>query len=275
MSALNTAMNVIGTLAAAKSLFSEKPAAKNSKVKNFISEISNRSVSRTNLFEIVITPPPVLQKEAFVSNLTLYAEGAQLPGLFIQTTDVKRYGVGHSEKVAFGSSVNDINMTFIGDGQGKVYQFFYKWLQSIVRSDYDIRSSVNVSEGGLNPFEVEFKDNYQATITVTTFNEQGTPVLSYKLTNAFPTNIADIALNWGDSAQLMSIPITFTFFQSQLDTGEAATTPTMSNVLTPFQQIVKAGTAIQAIAAMRKPTSIGDILNATSNAKNVLSGYNL
>jgi hypothetical protein len=275
MSALNTAMNVIGTLSAAKSLFGEKPAAQNSKINNFISEISNRSVSRTNLFEVVITPPPVLQKESFVSSLILYAEGAQLPGLFIQTSDVKRYGIGPSEKVAYGSSVNDINMSFIGDGQGKVYQFFYKWLQSIVRSDYDIRSSVNVSAGGLNPFEVEFKENYQATITITTFNEQGTPVLSYKLINAFPTNIADIALNWGDSAQLMTIPISFTFFQSQLDTGEVGTTPTLSNDLSPFQKIVKAGTAIQAIASMRKPTSIGDVINATTNAKNVLSGYNL
>jgi hypothetical protein len=269
MSLLDTAMNAIGTGLAVKSLFGGNGSSPPSgKMNKFMSEIRQAGVARTNLFEVVITPPPVMagSKES-AQKVSLYAEGAVLPGRSITTQEIARYGYGPQEKIPYSMQFQDYTIQFIGDGRGEIYKFFYNWMQKIVRGDKIITPDNDA-------YEVEFRDQYAATIEVFMFNEQGQIILSSKMTNAFPIQMPDVSLSWGDSS-MMQFSTTFAYTQAQLQQSETAFVGKNgpSFELSGLQKLIKIGTAVQAIAAIKRPTSIQDALSSATNVKNVINGF--
>lgn len=273
MGLLNTAMNAIGTVAAVKSLFGSKPAGgATGRMNNFIAEIRQNSVARTNYFEITFSAPKILAGEgsATARKISLYAEGASLPGLFLQTDDsIKRFGIGPQEHVPYSAQTNNTTINFIGDGKGEIYKFFYNWIQGIVRSDYVVTSQ-NVSRNGLSPYEVEFKSEYAQTIVIRTFNEQGDTIFEYELREAFPKSIADVSLNWSESS-MMQFSVEFCFLQSKLLTSDvpAKLTPNGITQLSPFQKLAKIGTAVTTIASLKRPKNVQDALSSITTLKNL------
>jgi hypothetical protein len=271
MSALNTAMNAIGTVAALKSLLGgDASSGPGGRVASFISQIRESSVARTNLFDVTITSPRVLTGNPAAAKISLFAQGTSLPGLNIQTSDIIRFGYGPHEKIPYTSQTNDLTVTFIGDGRGQIYKYFYNWMQGIVRSDYPIPTAY-VSKNALAPYEVEFKSEYSTTIVIKTYDEQNSTILEYELTDAFPINLPEVALSWSESS-MMQFSVTFAYLQSRLKTADAPAEVTKNGVgaLSPFQQLVKIGTAVQAISSLRAPTSVQDALSSATTIKNVL-----
>lgn len=270
MSTLNTAMNVLGTAAAVKSLLGGGGGGAGGKMNNFISELRQNSVARTNLFDVTLTPPRILVGSAVASKISLYAEGAQLPGLNIQSDDsIKRFGYGPQDHVAYGSSVNDITLNFIGDGKGEIYRFFYRWMQGIVRSDYEVPSN-KTGFNGLAPFEVEFKENYQTVVDIKTYNESGDTILHYQLTNAFPKSLPDVSLNWSESS-MMQFSVTFTYLQARLVNADTPVRLSPNNIegLSSLQKLVKIGTAVQTIASLKRPRGVQDAISSATTIKNI------
>lgn len=268
--ALNTAMNAIGTAVALKSLLGGGSSSPGGKLSKFMAEIREASVARTNLFDVTMTAPRILSGSPVAEKISLYAEGAQLPGLNIQTDDsIKRFGIGPQDNSPYSSGVNDITLSFIGDGRGDVYKFFYRWMQGIVRSDYNV-SGVRNGYNGLAPYEVEFKREYETTINIKTYNEQGDVVFDYKLLNAFPKSLPDISLSWDDSG-MMKFSVTFCYLQAELGNVDQplALTKNGLNQLTPFQKLVKIGTAVQTIASLKRPGSVQDALASATTIKNI------
>lgn len=268
MSALNNAMNVIGTAAALKSVFGGtegKPPA--GRMSNFMSEMRRVGVARTNLFEIEITPPKcMIASTESAQKISLYAEGAALPGRSIETQEFARYGYGPNEKFPYSMQFQDYTVQFIGDGQGEIYKFFYNWMHQIVRGDQPVNNDSN-------GYEVGFREDYSVDINLRTYNEQGDTILATKMTNAFPIQVPDVSLSWGESS-MMQFSVTFAYTQAEL--LNAATSFVGKNGgppgLSTFQKLVKIGTAVQAIAAIRRPRSIQEALSSTTNAKNILTG---
>jgi hypothetical protein len=275
MSLLNTGMNALGTFAVAKSLFGGKSEEAKSKVNRFFSEIRASGVARTNLFDVVITPPKMMNGNKTVNKISLYAEGASVTGRSIQTADLKRYGIGPQEKIPYSMQYNDITLTFIGDGKGEVYKFFYNWMQGIVRGDSGVTTYDTEKDGnGKTSYEVEFKSNYATNIIVTTYNEQGDPVLYTRLIGAFPISVPDISLSWSDSG-MMQFSVTFAYLQSQLADTETPIKVGKGGVegLSALQKLVKIGTAVQAISALKRPRNIQDALASSTSIKNITSGF--
>jgi hypothetical protein len=274
MSALNTAINVLGTAATLKSLFGGTSTS-SGKMNNFISEIRQNSVARTNLFEVMISIPTVMgSSSATAQKLSLYAEGAQLPGLNIQTDNIKRYGIGPMESVPYSIQNNDITVNFIGDGKGEVYKYFYNWMHSIVKGDSFITGGGS-SSSGLAPYEVEFKEDYRSTLTISTFNEQGQNVLQYELYDAFPKNLPDVTLNWSDNSTMMQFGVTFGYMQAKLKNANSPLQVNQNGIgeLSMLQKAIKIGTAVQAISSLRRPRNIQDILASSTTVKNVTRSF--
>lgn len=269
MSTLNTAINAIGTIAAVKSLLGSDGGGASEKYGNFLADIRASSVARTNLFEITITPPQILNGDGTARKISLYAQASGLPGTFLQGYDnLKRYGFGPNEFLPREQQTNDTTITFIGDGRGEIYKFFYRWMQGIVPSDIAPYSQ-NQNFTGLAPYEVEFRQNYASTIQLTMFNEQGQSIIEYEFTEAFPKSLPDVQLNWSDTG-MMVFPVVFAFTQARLlNVNTQASTNSTKFELSPLQKLVKVGTAVQAIAALRKPTGVADALNVASTIKSV------
>lgn len=270
------AAKFLGTALSAVGLFSALTGSSSSgaygRYNNFLSEFREKSFARTNLFEVVIQPPLIMRGEKMFDNLHLYAESANIPGLMFATSETRRYGTGPIEKKPYAPIFNDISVSFLVDGQGDLYKFFYTWMNRIVSSDQFVNGNA-AHPNGLAPFEVEYKDDYKCQMMISTFDEAGNGVLSSQLVDAIPIAISDTPFSWGDTDQVMKLQVTFTYFQHILNTDKGEAVSGYRRPLSGFQQIVKAGTAIQTISSLKKPQSVGDVINVINNAKIISRGY--
>lgn len=271
MGLLNTGMNALGTFAAVKSLFGSKPKDDAAgKMNAFLSQIREKSVARANLFDVKFAAPKVMVGNKTVGSLSLYGSVAQLPGYYIQTTETARYGIGPSEKTAYGMSFNDITVKFIGDGKGEVYKFFYQWLQGIVRGDMDPAFYDKKDNNAKGAYEVEFREDYAVDIDIATYNEQGTETILSRLTSAYPINITEVELDWG-SDSLMEFSVQFTYRRASVVGADQPIKDSKNGIegLSMLQKLVKIGTAVQVISSIKRPANIQQALSSASTVKNL------
>lgn len=269
MSILNTAMNAIGTAAALKSIFGgSEGRPPTGRMSTFMAEVRSAGIARTNLFEIEITPPKcMLGSKESAQKISLYAEGAALPGRSLETQEFSRYSYGPREKIPYSMQYQDYAVQFFGDGRGEIYKFFYGWMNNIVKGDEPVNNDSN-------GYEVSFREDYCVDINVRTYNEQGDTILAAVMTNAYPIIIPDVNLNWSDSG-VMQFSVTFAYTQARLLNAETVFVgknggpPTLSLL----QKLVKVGTAVQAISAIRRPSSVQEALSSTTNIKNVINNF--
>lgn len=276
MSFLNTAINAVGTYATLKSLFGGGGGGEGGKVANFLSEIRQSGVARTNMFDVVITPPKIaLSNGSVAQKISLFAEGAALPGRTIQQQEFSRYGYGPHEKFPYSAQFQDYTLQFIGDGRGEIYKFFYNWMNGIVRNDYRIETyGSQVDKGGKSAFEVEYRENYAVDINLNVYNEQSETIFTVTLTNAFPIQVPDVNLNWGDSS-MMQFSVTFAYTQAILNNADQPlkTSQGASNELSTLQKLVKIGTAVQTLSTLKRPGSVQDALSSATTIKNVTRAF--
>jgi len=160
-------------------------------------------------------------------------------------------------------------MTFYGDASGTVHKFFYQWMTGMIK--FDNSMSGRPGQNKLMPFEVEYKDDYKVDITITTIDEKTRTLMEFKLYEAYPIALGDVPMSWGETDNFIKIPVTFTFTRWKrtdlsLDLEEAFSG--MSTV----QKLLKAGTAIQTLASLRKPGNVADIINIVNNSKTAVGG---
>jgi len=94
------------------------------------------------------------------------------------------------------------------------------------------------------------------------------------MTNAFPIQVPDVSLNWSDSS-MMQFSVTFAFTNVQLQDANRVVEGSKGSIepLSTFQKLIKVGTAVQAIAAIKRPADIQDALGSIANIKNVISNF--
>lgn len=282
---IDTAMNVLGTAALGKSLLDvlgtgSKKTPGRSKLSKFYASLKKHNIAKTNRFDVEFAIPPILGPSFNSSEtqqlLQLRCEAANVPGVTVTTADVQRYGYGLHEKIPTGATMSDFTCSFIGDSEGLIYKFFYLWTTGIVKWDEKPNAGAKPSYNQLRPYEHEYKQRYATRIQLYTYNESDDNLIGYQLHDAFPVSIGEIQYNWGDTDNLVRIPINFAysyFTVDKIESSIASFKPRALNSLGMFESIVKAGTAVQTIAALKKPQSIGDMINVVNNAKNVISGY--
>jgi len=278
MSLLNTGLNVLGTAAVLRSFAGRNKPDADNRMNRFMSEMRSNGIARTNLFDITIPIPRMLLLEQTTDRvekkLSLYAETAQLPGVNIQTDNIKTFGVGPMEAMPYSIQTNDLTLTFLGDGKGYVYKFFYQWLHQIVRGDSAMTVDT-VSKNNLSPYEVEFKDQYSVDLTLYSYNEQSQVIFEYKIYDAFPKNLPDISLSWQDQSNYMQFGVTFSYLRAELLNVSEAVQGTQNGFkgLNTLQKLVKIGTALQTLKTLRKPTSLQDALASTTTVRNVSGAW--
>jgi len=244
--------------------------------------IRTYGVLRDNLFATSISLPNYLTaaqrsvKGVVVSDdLMLYAQAVNLPGVNIATGETRRYGFGPGIRYARDVSFNDVAVTFIGDGAGAILKIFTDWMNGIVKFDEYLSPSNSLSDP---PFFFRYKKDYVAKkFFITVFNESRDEVAVYYLEDAFPTSISDINLNWGSTNQLASFTVNFTYTRW---THRSAVEDITEKLQVPGQgdasilsMLFQAGTAATMLTSLRRPRSVGDVINATSTAAFILGRF--
>ena len=175
--------------------------------------------------------------------------------------------------------------TFIGDRQGIIRSYFETWMnrsmffqgqKENLGGSGKPRHNAALSASGMRPWEYEYRDDYVSTALLITYDESETKLVGYKFFDIFPIGVGEVQYNWGDNDNLVRIPINFAYSYrtSELYTiNEPDKSRSKGSSLGLFAKLIKAGTAIQLMASLKKPQSVGDVINVVNNAKIVSSAF--
>lgn len=190
-------------------------------IRDFTTNIDKKGgLMRNNKFLVRIPYPLGFDTSSVLKNnsrmIELFCDSTSLPGVTINTTEVRRHGYGPVEKFGFAPLFNNLQMTFISDKQGAMHNFFYNWTKII--TNYDVRygdfNSFNLqipSTEDQRAYEISYKSTYISDVEIVVFDENGAETMKVVLRNAYPTAVGDIQMNWNDTNDFVRIPVSFTF----------------------------------------------------------------
>lgn len=184
-------------------------------IDTFINSLNKQGTVQTNKYEVKIARPRIfVDNEAIFEQLKYRAESVRVPGITLETTDVRRYGHDIRQKMPTGASYNDIGITFIEQDMNRISKFFYYWLHRIYafRSSADIGATLTtIPASGLPQATVEYKDYYSTRIEIDVFNNSGDLTMSVILEDAFPITMGDVSLGWSDRNSLYKLNVSFSY----------------------------------------------------------------
>lgn len=168
----------------------------NTNLQGFISTFKKHYAIIGNKFEVNITPPNLFKaknKTPPDDNLLLfYCESLDLPGLHLMTSPITFYG--EPIERPYTKNYEDIELTFLVDGEMQIKQFFDTWITAIIDN-----TSRNLM----------YYDDYHTTIQIT-IKENDADIYTIQLLEAYPKQISPIDMS-ADSKELMKLRVTFVY----------------------------------------------------------------
>lgn len=184
----------------------------------FRSEVSGAdSVLPTHSFLVVFAPMAWTRAKFSSQNLdsllTMRCDNVVLPSVnLLQEQNIRRYGFGPVENVAYGINVGDFTLQFIVDKSALVVEYFEEWLNLIVNRDSFGGANINNNTNGRKPYEIAYKDTYSCpNVNVFVYDRAQNAVMEYNIYDVFPTGIQSMNMSWSEENNLMKLNITFSF----------------------------------------------------------------
>ncbi len=179
-------------------------------INKFKQNVSDYGYLYTNAFEVLIATPQVIfnailgqsnssvPTQKIAENLKLRIDQVRAPGISLMTTDVNRYGIGATQKFPINAQFQEISFSIILDEYGEIWQYWYQWLRAI--------NDFGGTESELPKYQMEYKDKYSTVMQIVMYDHYGNAIQKINLFEAFPTNIREVPLAWGDN-QLVKLNI--------------------------------------------------------------------
>ena len=188
-------------------------------IERFKAEVSSAdSILPTHSFLVVFAPMPwAIQRYPQAGNLdsilTMRCDNVILPSInLLQEQNIRRYGFGPVENVAYGINVGDFTLQFIVDKKAHVVGFFEAWLNRIVNRYSYGGADMNTATDGRTPYEIAYKDTYAcSSVNVFMYDRSQNNVLEYNIYDVFPTGIQSMNMSWSEENTLMKLNVTFSF----------------------------------------------------------------
>lgn len=170
----------------------------------------NNGVAVSNLFMVRITPPLALLDQIGSNDLLFFCRAADIPGMNLQTVDYRPNAFGAIERRPVALPNEPLSTIFMVDGNFAIKSFFHRWMQLIV--NYNNQNAHATQQDNQLPYEFGYKEDYASTVEVTMLTpaDDGTRY-TYTYHNAFPMNIGNVGVAWENSAEIMTMPVVFTY----------------------------------------------------------------
>jgi len=167
-------------------------------ISNFLSTFTS-DLAKTNRFDVnVPIPVGLIQYVKNTRALNYRCEAANLPGRTVATTEQKTYGP--IEKFPYLSTYNDIDLTFIVDGDMNQKVFFDAWINY------------------LNPTlsnNFRYKGDYATTLTINQYDQSNNLTYTVALYDAYPISMNQLDLDWSnDGYHKLSITFAYTYWKN-------------------------------------------------------------
>lgn len=243
-------------------------------VSEFSAQINRHGLAQNNLFILRITLPTALQfleQEIGTNVLTFLCRSVDLPPISVETLEYRPRGFGPGESRPISMNYDPLQTIFMVDSNYGVLKFFHRWMQEIV--NYDVEAGyTSSSPSSLLPYEFGYKEDYECTIEVIMYSGPSEDrFYTYKFGKAFPKTIGNIQLAWENSAEITTLPITFSYSELKVDgtvRGSVANQVNRGNSI--FGYLSSLNTFGQAVSGLSFPRSIQDAVNQYTDVTTML-----
>jgi len=151
--------------------------------------------ARPNQFKVTMPFPGYSQVGGEIEELAFLCKITQLPAMSIPFVTVPFRG--RQIKIAGDRTYADWTITVINDTNFKLRNAFERWSNGI--------NNATDGEGLTNPAD------YQVDAFVDQLDRNGATIKSYTLRGVFPTEVAQIELDYGNNDQIEEFGVTFAY----------------------------------------------------------------
>lgn len=164
---------------------------------DFTSFVREKSLSRSNRFEVFITPPNVTARSIDeAKQVSLLCEISNLPPINLTVKPFKIFGPSYQRPITSEYGGDGISMTFHIDRDMVLKRFFDDWIEGVVRR---------------NDYMVNYQFDYTTTITIRQLDEQNNVTYEIELLEAFPRSITLVDLNHSAQNQTNRLNVIFAY----------------------------------------------------------------
>lgn len=235
-------------------------------INEFSAEINKMGLAKSNLFYTFISLPPnlsFLNSEISDKQLRFLCKSASLPAMSVSTNGNQPQSYGMSELRPTAFDPQTVSFIFMVDSGFSTVRFFHRWMQSIVNYN-DSSGNEHEDEQNKLPYIFEYKDNYVSTVETVVYSHHSTSSrYLYRFGNAYPTNVGEIQVSWDAGAEILSLPVSFTFDRFFVD-GMGPTARGNASALPA--NLPSQGTISQSFP---QASPIQDIVNQFTNISNI------
>jgi len=155
-----------------------------------------KDLARANRFDVNIPIPlTLIPYIKSAKNLTYRCENAHLPGRSLMTIEQK-IGSNPVEKYPYLTGYNDIDLTFIVDGDMQQKIFFDAWM-NFINPTYN--------------YNFRYKSDYSTTMQINQYDLENKISYSVNLFDAFPVSMNQLDLDWSsDNPHKLSVTFAYT-----------------------------------------------------------------
>lgn len=223
------------------------------------------NISKTSKFHVRIFKQNEDSDARYVEFL---CDSASLPGIALQTDELRHIGYGNVEKRPYSPIFTDVNTSFLCDSDGRVFQYFHKWMQSI----YNFNPQSGTSRAAYDNIKQSlfaYPYEYYGRVEISHFDDTGEYIITYTLNDAYPVAIGDISVAWESENTLTRLPVSFTFNTWEAETLDPGTINERLNAR--FAALNYAATRVDIGLAV---THGLQILNTPTNPLTILGAVN-
>jgi hypothetical protein len=156
-----------------------------------------QDLARPHRYDVMI-PIPLALAPFYLStaqNINMRCEATELPGRTFGTTE-RKIGSAPIQKSPYQSIYNDLQMTFIVDGDMSQKKFFDLWMEYINPS---------------STYNFNYKGNYVSDIAITQYDQQNNVTYRAVLLDAYPLVVNQLDLDWtNDSYHKLTVVFAYT-----------------------------------------------------------------
>ena len=244
-------------------------------VNEFRSVTGKKGFAQSNLFLCKITFP-LINLGGILGSLSgreipFYARSVQIPDFTVNTQDIKVQGYGTSHKRAIGMEHGTLPVVFMIDSDFYIKRLFHAWNQSIY--NHGNGGSILAGVDGRKIYELNYKDDYSATIEISVYSYQSESVsYTYRFNGAFPITMSNPQLAWENNAEIMTMGVNFGYDSMYVDGGNdgSLTGIGSGNPLLGF--INSLNTIGNAVNNLSIPRTAQDLFNQVNNLGTIIGG---
>lgn len=154
--------------------------------------------ARPNLFEVSMPFPGFAAPGNAQSKLTFMCKSASLPSSTVNAVPVNYFG--RELKFAGNRIFTDWNIQIINDEDFSVRNAFERWMNGINSHNLNLRNPVALPPIG-----------YTVDGDVIQYGKTGNVIKKYKFIGLFPTDVAQIDVDWGANDQMEEFSVTMAY----------------------------------------------------------------